>query len=336
MDIVTHGLLGALVGQSLSRSRNIRLASAIGCVAALLPDLDVLIQSNQDPLLLLEYHRHFTHSLLFAPFAALLVTLICTPLFKRDFSKFQLYGVVVLAYLSACLLDACTSYGTHLFWPLISEPMALAIIAVVDPLFSLVLLVTVISAWLGRSRQRAAIGLALALCYLCIGLLQHQRAQTAAETLYSANKSIISIDVKPTMGNLLLWRALMVDSDNHLRVDAIHLSFTQRIYPGETHALIDLNTWEQLPHESRAYQDLLRYQQLSHALLISHSQPPLMIGDARFSMLPTSIDPLWGLQVNPLLPNSQSPFVARRTFTPAMRDTFIAMLLGRDINRDKE
>lgn len=332
MDIVTHGLLGTLVVQSFSRSRNLRLASFVGCTAALLPDLDVLIHSSSDPLLVLEYHRHFTHSIFFAPLAALLVTMLCAPLVRNDFSKPSLFAMVLLAYLSACLLDACTSYGTHLLWPLVPEPMALSIIAVVDPVFSGILLIAVITAWVGRKRQRAWWGIVLALGYLAIAWLQHERAEAVAIALAEERQlPNAHTEVKPTMGNILLWRSLTITADQQLDVDAIRLGYSARIYPGERRELVNLATLQLLPHDSLAYHDLLRYQNINQPLLIVHSETPLMIGDARYAMLPTHADPLWGLEINPGQMNPQSEFVTRRKLTPAMRQTFMDMLLGRKI-----
>ena len=48
------------------------MAALVGAVAGMTADLDVLIRSSADPLLNLEYHRHFSHSLLFVPLGALL------------------------------------------------------------------------------------------------------------------------------------------------------------------------------------------------------------------------------------------------------------------------
>ena len=333
MDIVTHGLLGALVAQSITRSPNLRLASVIGCAAALLPDLDVLIHSNSDPLLVLEYHRHFTHSIFFAPFAALLITMLCAPLVRKDFSKPSLFAMVLLAYLSACLLDACTSYGTHLLWPLVSEPMSLGIIAVVDPVFTGILVVAAIAAWVGRKQQRAWWGIFLALCYLALGWVQHERAEVVAVTLAEKRQlSSTHIEVKPTMGNILLWRALTITTDQQLQIDALRIGFATRIYPGERRELFKLDDMKLLDSNSLAYRDLIRYQNINQPLLIVHNEAPLMIGDARYAMLPTHADPLWGLEINPEQPNMPSKFVTRRKLTPAMRQTFVDMLLGRKIN----
>lgn len=332
MDIVTHGLLGALVAQTLSRSRNLRVATVVGGIAALLPDLDVFIQSQSDPLLVLEYHRHFTHSIFFAPLVALLLTAVVAPIVRHDIERPRLFFIVLLAYISACLLDACTSYGTYLLWPLIDEPLALSIIAVVDPLFSFILLVAVIAAWSGHNRQRALVGMLFGLGYLALGWAQHQRVQeTALHLVQQRQLSVIEVQVKPTMGNLLLWRAIAVTAEREIQVDGIRAGFSIRIYPGEHRALSDIEDLPGLPPDSRAHEDLRRYQQLNQPLLVAHSSDPWVIGDGRYAMLPTSADPLWGLQIDPLRPNNPSEFVTKRVLTPEMRQTFIDMLLGRDI-----
>lgn len=77
MDPVTHGLVGATSAQLFADKQKFRLASLIGGIAALAPDLDIFLGSSSDPLLTLELHRHFTHSLLFIPIGSLIVAGIC-------------------------------------------------------------------------------------------------------------------------------------------------------------------------------------------------------------------------------------------------------------------
>lgn len=67
MDLFTQGLLGATMAQTGAQKTEIRLATGIGFIAGLAADADILIQSEQDPLLNLEFHRHFTHSLFLYP-----------------------------------------------------------------------------------------------------------------------------------------------------------------------------------------------------------------------------------------------------------------------------
>ena len=47
----------------LAQKKEIRFASFCGFIGGIAPDIDILIQSDSNPLLFIEYHRHFTHSL---------------------------------------------------------------------------------------------------------------------------------------------------------------------------------------------------------------------------------------------------------------------------------
>ena len=67
MDLLTQGLIGSAVAQSFSESKVQSRAALCGAIAGMAPDLDALISSSTDPLLNLDYHRHFSHSLAFIP-----------------------------------------------------------------------------------------------------------------------------------------------------------------------------------------------------------------------------------------------------------------------------
>ena len=71
MDPVSQGLVGSVLPQSVSNKHELRLAAVIGFLAGLLADLDVLIRSSEDSLLFLDYHRQFTHSIIFIPVGGL-------------------------------------------------------------------------------------------------------------------------------------------------------------------------------------------------------------------------------------------------------------------------
>src|SRR5690606_24542811 len=115
----------ALAAGAISRDQKLHKACLVGFFAALFPDLDVFIRSSSDALVSLTYHRHFTHSLVFVPVGALFVFIFATPLLRWGLSRAEIYIFAFSGYLSACLLDACTSYGTYLFWPFMNEPVSL-------------------------------------------------------------------------------------------------------------------------------------------------------------------------------------------------------------------
>jgi len=83
MDIVTQGVLGATFAQSFSSKKSMKMATLAGFLGGLAPDADGFIRSSSDTLLAIEYHRHFTHSIFFIPFGALIPALIVWLILKR-------------------------------------------------------------------------------------------------------------------------------------------------------------------------------------------------------------------------------------------------------------
>ncbi|MBE8718960.1 metal-dependent hydrolase [Cellvibrio polysaccharolyticus] len=334
MDLVTHSLLGATVAVALAEPRYCRRAALAGALIALVPDVDIFMGDASDPLQLLEWHRHFTHSLLLAPVVAALAALISYWL-RWSLTPVRVFSIVLAVYASACLLDWCTSYGTHLLWPLIKEPLALSIIAVVDPLFTLVLATGLIIALRKAAISPARMTLCIAVAYLLLGGVQHLRAmQQANQLALERYLSLTAVEVKPTMGNLLLWRSIMVDQHQNIYADAIRLGFSARIYSGEQKTLLDeTQLRQQLQNQNflnnEAIEMVLRYQKDYAPWLVVHSGDPLMIGDARFAMLPDSLEPLWGLEIHP----DSVVFVSRRKQDATMRQHFLTMLAGKPVEQ---
>jgi inner membrane protein len=73
MDPLTQGIVGTTAAQAYSKKKNLVIAGIIGFLAGLAPDIDIFFRSDTDPLLFLEYHRQFTHSLIFIPIGVLSV-----------------------------------------------------------------------------------------------------------------------------------------------------------------------------------------------------------------------------------------------------------------------
>lgn len=58
------------------QKQHLVVAGVLGLLSGLAPDLDALIKSQSDPLLALEFHRQFTHSLFFIPIGSLICALV--------------------------------------------------------------------------------------------------------------------------------------------------------------------------------------------------------------------------------------------------------------------
>lgn len=336
MDILTHGLLGSTLALSCSRKNEMRAAAATGFLAALLADADALIRSSEDPLLVLEYHRQFTHSLVFIPAGALLVTLALWPAFKvfgcpLGFRRIYLYALLGCA--TSGLLDACTSYGTHVLWPFSEGRIAWSIVPIFDPLLSLALAAAMGLGLRWRKTLPARIGLILAAAYLATGWLQHQRAEEAMRaTIAQRGHEAGKLTVKPTMANLLLWRSIYRANDVY-HVDAVRLApgGHARVYPGSTVRAFDLpRDLPGLSSDTVLHRDIRRFDFFSDGYLAMHPEDPRLLGDVRYAMLPTSTRPLWGIRLDAQHPDAHVPFEASRQMSREEIWQFIGMLRGVD------
>jgi len=328
MDIVTQGLLGAAVAQAGSRPSEVRLASLVGFCAPLLADADALIHFSEDPLLFLEYHRHFSHALLFIPIGALLASLLLWPLLKKRLKFSRVYLFALLGYATAGLLDACTSYGTHLLWPFSDDRTAWSIISIFDPIFSLALITAIIIGIIKYQPFAARVGVLFAAAYLSLGIIQHDRAESLAYLQAQQRGHIIErLIIKPTLGNLLLWRSVYETSGRYY-VDAVRVGLTDsKVFTGNSVQAFNIKRdLPQLTNKMRLYQDIERFIFFSDGFLAWHPEHANVLGDVRYAMLPTSILPLWGIELPLDAPNDAVTFNTYRTMSDTERNAFFAML----------
>ena len=331
MDLITQGLLGATVAQAGAKPDEVRLASLIGFCAPLLADADALIRSSEDPLLVLENHRHFTHALLFIPIGALLASLLLWPLLRKRIGFNKIYVYSLLGYATAGILDACTSYGTHLLWPFSDGRIAWSIISIIDPVFSIGLIVALVFGLLKGNSYAAKAGLVFAAAYLLLGVIQHERAETIAYAeAQQRGHSVERLIVKPTIGNLLLWRSVY-EAGNMYYVDAVHVGLPTRgkVFKGSKIQAFDINRdLPQITDQTVVYDDIQRFDVFSDGFLAFHPEYPNVLGDVRYAMLPTSIHPLWGIELNLESPDEHVAYTTYRTMTDSDREAFIAMLFN--------
>ncbi|WP_036830684.1 metal-dependent hydrolase, partial [Photobacterium sanctipauli] len=110
-------------------------------------------------------HRGFSHSLfVLLPFS-LLLSWLWQKWRPTRFSFAHLWLLVAACLLTHPILDAFTAYGTQLFWP-ITTPIAISSVFIIDPFYTVPLLLMLIASLLWRDRMAKLCGAGLAVSSL--------------------------------------------------------------------------------------------------------------------------------------------------------------------------
>ncbi len=333
MDPVTQGVLGASLSQSFSRNKKqTAIAGLFGLLSGLAPDLDVFIRSSSDPLLFLEYHRHFTHSLAFIPFGGLLCgTVMYLLLGKRWGVSFLLTCLYcTLGYATHAVLDACTSYGTQLFWPFSNIRIAWNSMSIIDPIYTVPIIVGVLMAAIKKQPSIARIVFAWALIYPCIGVFQHNRAIEAGLTLaHARGHEPIRINAKPSLGNIFLWKVIY-ETHEYYYVDAVRVLSDTKKYPGEKIEKLDIaRDFYWLDRESQQAKDIERFRWFSNGYIAQDPNNPNRIVDVRYSFVPNEVEALWGILLSPQADvDEHVVYSGENVLTTRHQDAFFGQLRG--------
>jgi inner membrane protein len=331
MDPLTQGVVGAIAAQCVARRNDIRVATLAGFAAGMLPDVDVFIRSSTDPLLFLEYHRHFTHSLAFVPVGGLVAALLLWPFLRERLDFLRLYLFTTIGYLTHGLLDACTTYGTYLLWPFSDARIAWHNIAVIDPLFTLPLMVLITWAAWKRSPTLGRTALVLGLGYLLLGVVQRERADALLHRVASAEGHAIERGgAKPTLGNLVLWRGVY-EHQGRLYAVALRPGLFGPDRAGAVSgadAFVRARDLPELDEGSRLSRDIARFAHFSDHWLVWVPGQHDIVGDFRYALLPGRVQPIWGIRVDPAQADRHADYVTLREVTDRDWKQFVCKIDG--------
>jgi inner membrane protein len=216
MDSLSQIALGAAVGvAAMGRRTALWKAAAWGAVAGTLPDLDVFIDHG-DAVRNMVLHRAETHApfwltLFSLPFAAAVAWL------HGEQAQWRRWWFALwLALVTHPLLDAMTVYGTQLALPFTNRPFGVGSIFIIDPLYTLPLLLGTGAALARRSLRANALGLVLSTAYLAWGVVAQQHVERIARaSLAEQGIAAERMLVTPTAFNSVLWRVLVVDGASY-------------------------------------------------------------------------------------------------------------------------
>jgi inner membrane protein len=246
MDSLSQLALGAAVSVAVLRQRQPVWRSALlGAVVGTLPDLDVLVR-QPEAISEMTRHRAESHSLfyltLLSPLLAWLWLLLPaparpqTPRFApwRQSLWWPTLLAIWLTLITHPLLDALTQYGTQLALPFVAKAYAVGSVFVIDPLYTLPLLIGLV---LTLSRQQLrwnGLGLLLSTAYLAAGLLAQLQVKTMVQQQFAAGQlpaaaqtSAGRLLVSATPFNTLLWRIVWLETTDN---DAQPLQYHEAYY----------------------------------------------------------------------------------------------------------
>jgi inner membrane protein len=238
VDSLTQLTVGAAIGEAVLGPKVGRKAMVWGAILGTLPDLDVLIPLD-GPVEDFVYHRGFSHSLFLLALLAPLFAWVITRIHPDSRHRFREWWLLVFLVLEiGVLLDLMTVYGTQILWPFDTTPLAWPVLFIIDPLFTLPIVVGVSAAWFMRregplGHRLNAAGLIVAMVYLgwAFGVREYVNhgVRQRLEAQHVPYEQLIST---PAPFTTLLWRFVGIDGDRYFETYA-------SIFDGDTSLTID-------------------------------------------------------------------------------------------------
>lgn len=223
MDTITHALLGALVAQTtaVKRSRlTARERLALGATAGAFPDIDFLGFLLHPLVFLADWHQGPTHSLLLLPFCAALLAVGFAWVTGKRAVLVEAGLLAGVALASHIVSDVITAYGTQILAPLSQQRVSLNWVFVIDPLFTAIILVTLVMGHRLETRRVAIalIGLALLTTYVAgLALLQRQALDLGRPFLHSQAEGPAEVVALPQPFSPFNWAVIVVSEDRYHR-----------------------------------------------------------------------------------------------------------------------
>ena len=302
MDPLSQGVIGAVAAQQKTTKNHFIIATILGFLSGMAADLDIFIRSSNDPLLYLEFHRQFTHSLIFIPVGGFVCAIFFYYLFLRnkDITFKQTYIYSTLGYATHGLLDSCTTYGTQLLWPFTDDRVAWNTISIIDPLFTIPLLSLIIIAAIKKKKVISYLALSWVIFYSIFGLIQKERAEAIGNGLANTRgHDLVNVVAKPSFANLIVWKIIYTTKDSYY-IDAVRLGLRENVIEGVKIDKLNIEkSFPWLDLKSQQARDIERFRWFSNGYLALSETHPNRIIDIRYSMLPNEGHGLWGIELKP-------------------------------------
>ncbi|MCB1230273.1 MAG: metal-dependent hydrolase [Verrucomicrobiae bacterium] len=232
MDSLTQAAFGAIVGERVLGRHLGRRALAWGALVGTLPDLDILANPWLDSIDELRWHRGISHSVIGILVGALATSWVLFRWWNRKGARYcpgpegppglrRIALFVVLNFATHVLIDCFTVYGTQLWEPFSDRRFGLNNFFIIDPLFTLPMLVWIVAALFrrekpGRASPGWAWGCGLAITgYLAFSFI----AQATASRRFDRDLAeagigpVLRREISAAPFTTLIWRGLFETED---------------------------------------------------------------------------------------------------------------------------
>ncbi|MEH6732257.1 MAG: metal-dependent hydrolase [Pseudoalteromonas distincta] len=221
MDSLTQVALGSAVGYAVLGNKIGRKAVLWGAILGTLPDLDVFLPYGGS-VEAFTYHRSFSHSLLIhLLISPLIVWLILKIHAGMQIYKVRWFWLVFLSLSTHALLDSLTVYGTQLLWPFTEYPFAVSSVFIIDPAYTLPLLIGVICTLIPKIQAATAYhinaaALVLSSLYLFCALILKVSIDDKVKTALNNRQIPVNAYIStPAPLTTLLWRIVVMSDGQY-------------------------------------------------------------------------------------------------------------------------
>jgi len=211
MDSLTQIALGIATAELVAGNKLQNKTFLYGAILGTIPDLDIVVGKFLSDVDGVAIHRGLSHSLLFFAFLSPILGWVISKI-EKDKINFKSASLLAFWCLTThVLLDLFTSWGTQILWPL-DYRFALKTIFVIDPLYTIPLLISLIFVWKNKEflvrRKYVIRGLVISSSYLLLTcFLKLFGVQQFEKALQNQKLTYQELIVKPTAFNSILWNA---------------------------------------------------------------------------------------------------------------------------------
>lgn len=217
MDSLTQIVLGAAVAEVVAGKQIANKALLWGAIGGTIPDLDVLGGFFMGEVEYVNFHRGFSHSLVFAFLMAPALGWLLT---QSRWSEGKPFGFWVKLFFWTIfthpLLDIFTSYGTQIFLPFSDYRVELNTIFIIDPAYTLPMLLAGIMVMFNRKssfrrRKILFIGMAVSHAYLLFTIFNKFWIVDPAlkEEIARQSLEVVMVETIPAPFQNFLWQGII-------------------------------------------------------------------------------------------------------------------------------